>query len=123
MDFEAQLDMTETDNWFDGQLRDITYETDGRRTEVVLELDLPVCAGAAERHVRAYRFIEVQEIVVAATSAELKRLKVIKGHITQGRLNESELLDLSVYTTGGYIRIVAVQVERCVVTSGGADPG
>ena len=121
MDFESQLEMTEADDWFDGQLRDITYATDGTRTEVVLELDLPVRPGAAERHVRAYRFIDVQEIVVAVTSAELKRVKVIKGHITQGRLNNSDVLDLSVYTTGGYIRIVALQAERCVVTSSDGD--
>jgi hypothetical protein len=121
MDFEAQLDFAETDEWFDGKLRDITYATDGQRTEVVLELDMPVRAGAAERHVRAYRFIDVQEFVVAATSAELQRRRFIKGNITQGRLNDSDVLDLSVYTTGGYIRIVALQAERCVVTPGGGD--
>jgi hypothetical protein len=126
-DAEAILDFSATDDWFDGRLRRLTFITGGEVTDVVLELELPNSMPAAERESRSYRFRTVNDVMLALNSAALGRERVREGHITQGRMNYEQVrdqrddwevdlnpiapLDLSVYTTGGYIRIAAKAVE------------
>jgi hypothetical protein len=122
---ERLLDFTKTDDWFDGQLRRLTFTTSRALTDVVLDLDLPNASKPAEREARSYRFRNVKDLTVALNTAELDRQRVRAGHITQGRMNLERIddqgvdpgqiapLDLSVYTTGGFIRISAKAVEPC----------
>jgi hypothetical protein len=128
-DAEAILDFSATDDWFDGRLRRVTFITGEEVTDLILDLDLPNSMPAAERESRSYRFRTVSDVMLALNSAALCRERVREGHITQGRMNyeqvrdqrddwEADLnqiapLDLSVYTTGGYIRIAANAVETC----------
>jgi hypothetical protein len=130
-DAEVVLDLAGTDNpwtddWFDGRLKSLTFITSDEVTDVVLNLELPKPMAPAEREARSYRFLDVKDITIALNSAELRRRRVKAGHITQGRMNYGRIddehdgmipfneiapLDLSVYTTGGYIRIAAKTVE------------
>lgn len=130
-DAEAILEFSKTDDWFDGRLRRLTLITSRETTDVVMDLELPNPLRAADREPRAYRFRSVEDVTIALNSAELRRRRVRQGHITQGRMNYGRMdaefvdqavdlnqlvpLDLSVYTTGGYVRIAAKAVEPCGV--------
>jgi hypothetical protein len=129
-DAEAVLDFPATDDWFDGRLRRLTFMTGREVTDVVLDLELRNSTPdsmEAEREPRSYRFRTVKDVTIALNSAALRRQRVREGHITQGRMNYGQMdheddnweihvsqiapLDLSVYTTGGFIRIAAKAVE------------
>ena len=132
-DAEVLLDLGGTDepssdDWFDGRLQGLTFITSGEVTDVVLALDVPKPMAPANRESRAYRFRDVTDVTISLNSAALRQQRVRDGHITQGRMNYGRIdyehdrsvpfnqtapLDLSVYTTGGYIRIVARTVEPC----------
>jgi hypothetical protein len=137
-DAEAILDFTGTDDWFDGRLRRLTFITGREATDLVLDLELPNSTLAAEREARSYRFQTVKDVTIALNSAELCRQRVRSGHITQARMNYARMdheqddqevhleridpIDLSIYTTGGYIRIAAKAVEPCRASGPGRGP-
>lgn len=111
MSFETSLELSATQSWHRGQLRSLTYTASEDKTELVLELSVFRGQQLKDAEVRCFRFVDVEDIVVSTDNAELQRRDLRPGNITQGRLNDSHRLDLSVYLTGGYIRVVAQDID------------
>lgn len=111
MNIAAGLELGET-QWHDARLRRLAYSIAGATAEVVLEMEVYANREVRERHSLCIRAIDVQEFVLCAKGSELRE-QFGAGNVIQGQLHESESAQLSVYLTGGYIRIVAREIERC----------
>jgi hypothetical protein len=103
-------------SWHDGRLRSLEYLTSESTTEVLLSMEIYEDEHSRERHAVTFRFSGVRDYTHAGSSAELQA-HYNAGHIMQARLNvgrnetnQVDHVDLSVYLTGGYIRIVAESV-------------
>jgi hypothetical protein len=107
------LELTATD-WHDGRLKGITYAMSDGVSHVLLSLEIYAEHDASQRHDVCFKFVNIKEYIVSAVGSELQ-LHEGAGNIIQGRLNDSEAghVDLSVYLTGAYIRILSVAVEKC----------
>jgi hypothetical protein len=114
---ELQLEITKTD-WHDGRLVSVTYITSPDTTSVVLSLEIHADHESRERHAVRFKFVGVRDFTHASASSELQDHHAA-GNIGQARFNSSTagLIDLSVFLTGGYLRIVA----ESVITLGDAD--
>lgn len=98
--------------WHDGRLRQLTYAVGEEFAEVVLRVEVYADERVPARDSRCFRFIDVEDFVMTARSAEMQD-HFVAGHIIQARLHESDRLELSVYLTVGYLRISARTVEEC----------
>ena len=112
MTFEAKLGLEDVGNWLGARFRRLDYSTDGDTTNIILEMWVQVVPSPAEKQLRRFMFVDVREITMSTKTAELLRSKVMGGNVSQGWLSDSDVLDVSIYTTGGYMRIVARDVER-----------
>src|SRR5690348_8664240 len=113
MNVEARLELTET-QWHDAQLRRVSYSLAGDAAEVVLELDLYATPNVRDRHVRAWRFLNVHDLVLSANGPELQSHHG-PGNVIQARLFESDChrLDLNVFLCGAYLRVTAEGLVAC----------
>ena len=98
-------------HWHDGRLRELAYSVDEASAEIVLRVEVYADERVPERDARCFRFIDVEDFVMTARSAEMQD-HYNAGHIIQARLHESDRLELSVYFIGGYLRISARTVEE-----------
>lgn len=111
MTFESKLGLEDVANWLGARFQGLDYSTNGDTTEIVLEMWVQVSPLPAEKQLRRFKFVDVRETMVSTKTAELLRSTVLGGNVTQGWLSDSDVLDVSIYATGGYMRIVARDVE------------
>jgi hypothetical protein len=107
---ERVLELNGT-QWHDGNLRQVTYVTSADSTYVLVSVEIYETNQSPVRHAVTFKFLGVRDYMQAGTSAELQQ-HYGPGHIIQARpnANPAGLLDLSIYLTGGYMRIVSESV-------------
>jgi hypothetical protein len=103
------------DQWHDGRLVGLSFDTSrrGTKTEVRATLRVDVYGEGTHlphRTALTATFAGVREMAATLSGRELVDLG--DSHIVFARLNEtSEMLDLSIYVAGGHVRIVAERMS------------
>jgi hypothetical protein len=111
MDLEVLLELKAT-QWHDGRLQSLSYSLASGLGVVLLKVTIYASEEAPERHHKTFRFVNVSDIVMTAKASELQA-NDWAGNIIQARLHISDQPALSIYLTGGYVRLVAERVESC----------
>lgn len=111
MDLEVLLELKAT-QWHDGRLRSVSYSLTSGLAVIVLKVEIYASEEARERHQKTFRFVDVSDVVMTAKASELQTHHWA-GNIIQARLHGSDRPALSIYLTGGYVRIVAEKIESC----------
>jgi hypothetical protein len=106
---ELQLEQTQ---WHDGLLGRVDTSVTEQGLEVTLEVEIFADPEIARhRHRLVVRLRRVRELALIGAGPELIENRLF-GQIAFARLNDKASdLDLSVHLVGGYIRVVAAELE------------
>jgi hypothetical protein len=106
---ELQLEQTQ---WHDGRLSRVDMTVTEQGLEVTLEVEIFADPEIARnRHRLIVRLRRVREVALIGAGEELLQ-NFLHGQIAFARLNDKASdLDLSIHLVGGYIRVVATELE------------